>query len=463
MLKERTSLVNAIITVVDVIIALLSFNIALYLEFEMLPVFIKDSVILQLLIIIFWGILVNLFGLNTLYRSRPYSIVLFNCAGLAIVGTALLAVGIISFNLSYIGLRPLVFFAVTDLIITFASKFFIFKFFKTIRKKGYNFLNALVIGDSTAASILRLISTHPEWGYKITAVIGDKHLENEFGPKFPFLSSDTDVEQLLKDKTIDEVIHCKKFMNQEEIEKLIEICSEMGIVYRMCSSFFNMLTNKTRLHYFGTTPLLTISNTPSNYFGLFIKSIFDFLFSFMVLLILSPLLLLISLIIKLDSQGPVFFRQTRVGLRGRRFTVLKFRTMVKDAEKQIEHLKDRNEMDGPVFKIAKDPRITRVGRFLRKSSMDELPQFFNVLRGDMSIVGPRPPLPKEVKQYERWQHRRLSMKPGLTCIWQVSGRNSIPFEEWMKMDMEYIDNWSLKLDFIILIKTVRTVLRFDGE
>jgi exopolysaccharide biosynthesis polyprenyl glycosylphosphotransferase len=338
-----------------------------------------------------------------------------------------------------------------------------FKFFKSVRKKGYNFLNALVIGDSTAASILRLILTHPEWGYKITAVIGDKYLKNEFASKFPFLSADTNVEQLLKDKTIDEVIHCKKTMNQNEIEDLIEICSEMGIVYRMYSPFFNMLTNKTRLHYFGTTPLLTISNIPSNYLGLTIKSVFDFLFSLMVLIILSPFFLLIALIIKIDSKGPVFFHQTRVGLHGRKFVVYKFRTMVADAEKLKVHLQEQNEMDGPVFKIAKDPRITRVGHFLRKASIDELPQFFNVLRGDMSVVGPRPPIPFEVKQYERWQHRRLSMKPGLTCIWQVSGRNSIPFEEWMKMDMEYIDNWSLNLDILILIKTVRTVLRFDGE
>jgi exopolysaccharide biosynthesis polyprenyl glycosylphosphotransferase len=463
MLKEKTTLVNAFITVGDVIIAIISFNIALYIEFDVFPVFTKDSVILQLLIIIFWGVLVNWFGLNTLYRSRPYSIVLFNCAGLSLVGTTLMAVGIMSFNLFYLGLRPLLFFAGIDFLLTFGFKIFLFKFSKTVRKKGYNYLNVLLIGDSTAASLLRLILTHPEWGYKITAVIGEEYLEKEFGSKFPFLAADTDVEQLLKDKTIDEVIHCKKVMHQKEIEELVEICSEMGVVYRMYSSFFNMLTNKTRLHYFGTTPLLTISNIPSNYLGLSIKSIFDFLFSLIVLIILLPFFLLIAIIIKLDSKGPVFFSQTRVGIHGRRFVVYKFRTMVANAEKMKQDLQEKNEMDGPVFKIARDPRITMVGRFLRKSSIDELPQFFNVLRGDMSVVGPRPPIPAEVKQYERWQHRRLSMKPGLTCIWQVSGRNSIPFEEWMKMDMEYIDNWSIKLDLLILIKTVRTVLRFDGE
>jgi lipopolysaccharide/colanic/teichoic acid biosynthesis glycosyltransferase len=178
---------------------------------------------------------------------------------------------------------------------------------------------------------------------------------------------------------------------------------------------------------------------------------------------LSPVYFLLALAIKIDSKGPVFFKQKRVGLRGRKFIVYKFRTMVTNAEELKEKLMQQNEMDGPVFKMTNDPRITRVGRFLRKTSLDELPQFFNVLIGDMSVIGPRPPLPDEVRQYERWQLRRLSMKPGITCIWQVSGRNNIPFDEWMKMDLEYIDNWSLKLDFIIFLKTIRTMIRGDGK
>lgn len=463
MLKEKTGVVNTIISIVDVFIAIISFNIALFVEFKQFPVITKDSIILQLLIIIFWGILVSGFGLNTLYRSRPYSIVFLNCLWVAAIGATLMATAILAFNLFYLGLRPLLFFTAINLVLTFAFKLCVYIFFKRARKKGYNYLNLLVIGDSTAASILRLISMRPEWGYKITAVIGDDYLENEFGSQFLFLSADTDVEQLLKDKTIDEIILCKKVMNQKEIEDTVQICSEMGIIFRMYSSFFNMLTTKTRMHYFGTTPLLTLSNTPSNHLTLFLKNVFDFIFSFFVLLVFSPLFLLIAILVKLDSKGPVLFKQRRVGLRGRRFYVYKFRTMVANAEKLKEELENQNEMDGPVFKIAKDPRITRVGHFLRKSSLDEMPQFFNVLKGDMSVVGPRPPIPSEVKHYERWQHRRLSMKPGLTCIWQVSGRNNVPFEEWMKMDMEYIDNWSLKLDAVLLVKTIRTVLKYDGR
>ena len=173
-------------------------------------------------------------------------------------------------------------------------------------------------------------------------------------------------------------------------------------------------------------------------------------------------MLIIAFLIKLDG-GPVFFLQKRTGLNGRHFSCFKFRTMVVNAESLQKSLLSQNEQEGPVFKIKNDPRVTKIGRFLRKTSLDELPQFFNVLKGEMSIVGPRPPIPSEVKQYQRWQNRRLSMKPGITCIWQVSGRNNIPFEQWMKMDMQYIDTWSLKLDMIILLKTVKVVFAGDGQ
>ncbi|MEW6606002.1 MAG: sugar transferase [bacterium] len=199
--------------------------------------------------------------------------------------------------------------------------------------------------------------------------------------------------------------------------------------------------------------------------ALFVKSVFDRVGALLALLVLGPVLMLpIILIIKLTSRKgeSVLFRQTRVGLNGRQFCFYKFRTMVINAEKKKNSLKHLNEMDGPVFKIRNDPRITKFGRFLRKYSLDELPQFFNVLKGEMSIVGPRPPLPEEVEKYDSYQYRRLSMKPGLTCIWQVSGRNKISFKEWMRMDLEYIDNYSLWLDFKILIRTIWAVMAGQG-
>jgi exopolysaccharide biosynthesis polyprenyl glycosylphosphotransferase len=192
------------------------------------------------------------------------------------------------------------------------------------------------------------------------------------------------------------------------------------------------------------------------------KRLFDIAASSLALFLLSPLLLAVAAIIRFTSRGPVLFRQMRVGRHGKPFHMLKFRSMVVNAEELKAKLMAQNEQDGPVFKMRRDPRITRVGRFIRKFSIDELPQLLNVLRGEMSIVGPRPPVPSEVARYEAWQRRRLSVRPGLTCVWQVSGRNEISFEEWMYLDMQYIDHWSLAQDFQLILKTVPIVLSGRG-
>lgn len=209
-------------------------------------------------------------------------------------------------------------------------------------------------------------------------------------------------------------------------------------------------------------PVLAPTRTSYDELALGMKRGFDILVSTIVILLLSPLLLAIAAAIKLDWSGPVLFRQRRVGLNGREFVMLKFRSMHVDAEKRLAALLGLNEMSGPVFKMRNDPRTTRVGRFLRRTSLDELPQFWNVLNGDMSIVGPRPPLPTEVQKYQRWQLRRLSVKPGITCTWQIAGRNEIGFEQWMKLDLQYIDEWSLWRDFQICLKTIPAVLGARG-
>lgn len=194
-----------------------------------------------------------------------------------------------------------------------------------------------------------------------------------------------------------------------------------------------------------------------------VKDMFDLVFSSFVVIVLFPLFAIIALLIKVNDGGPVFFKQERIGLNGRRFICYKFRSMVVDAEALLDSLQDKNESDGPTFKIEKDPRITKIGRILRKTSLDELPQFLNVIKGEMSVVGPRPPLLKEVKLYERCQLRRLSMKPGITCIWQVKGRNKVSFEEWMQMDLEYIDKWSLWEDTKLILGTVGVIFKMSGR
>jgi lipopolysaccharide/colanic/teichoic acid biosynthesis glycosyltransferase len=189
----------------------------------------------------------------------------------------------------------------------------------------------------------------------------------------------------------------------------------------------------------------------------------DVSISSILLAVALPAMLLIAALLKLaGGGGRVLFTQTRCGLNGRRFTLYKFRTMVEDAENQRHQIAHLNEMSGPVFKVRRDPRVTPVGRWLRQFSLDELPQLWNVLRGDMSLVGPRPPVPQEVSQYQRWQRRRLSMRPGLTCLWQVQGRNELDFDRWVELDLEYIDSWSPLLDIKILLKTIPVVLSGKG-
>ena len=335
--------------------------------------------------------------------------------------------------------------------------------FKNVRKKGYNTRTVLIVGDRSSVQLIKLFLSHKEWGYQISAVIADG-VKEYFHDKLKFLPEDVNIDKLLVETTIDELIFCYEQPDMSKIQNLLLSCNEVGVVFRMYSPVFNMLSNRTHLHYFGTTPLLTISNTPLDYLSLKIKGVIDFVSSLFAIVVLSPIYVIIALIIASTSKGQVFFKQVRVGLRGRQFWLYKFRTMVTNAEDLMDDLKMYNEMDGPTFKMTRDPRITKVGHFLRKTGLDELPQFFNVLLGNMSLVGPRPPVPKEVKAYERWQLRRLSMKPGITCIWQISeSRNSISFDDWMRMDMEYIDNWSLKLDFVILLKTIRSVIRADGK
>jgi len=209
-------------------------------------------------------------------------------------------------------------------------------------------------------------------------------------------------------------------------------------------------------------PFLTFTTTPSNETQLAFKRLLDIGVSLSLLGIAAPVITLVALMIKITSPGSVFFKQKRLGLNGRKFTLYKFRTMIEDAHErrgEVEHL---NEMTGPVFKSKSDPRVTPVGRILRRFSLDELPQLWNVLKGDMSLVGPRPPIPEEVESYHRWHRRRLSMKPGLTCLWQISGRNNIDFDHWMQLDLQYIDNWSPSLDFKILLRTIPAVLSGRG-
>ena len=268
----------------------------------------------------------------------------------------------------------------------------------------------------------------------------------------------TDLPRILQRRIIDDVFFIVPRVWLDRMQTSIAACETLGVTTHVAADLFNLNIAKARHAEMEGFPFLTFETTMAREWQLLFKRIVDIAVSFFGLIVLLPIFLLVALLIKLTSPGPIFFKQRRMGINGRIFTLFKFRSMYQDAQRKLSEVKHLNEMEGPVFKIKDDPRITRLGRFLRRTSIDELPQLFNVLVGQMSLVGPRPPLPSEVKQYEVWQRRRLSMRPGITCLWQVSGRSEIDFDKWMELDLEYIDNWSLRLDFILLVRTIVVVL-----
>lgn len=277
------------------------------------------------------------------------------------------------------------------------------------------------------------------------------------------LGTSDDLDRILRERVFGEVyIAGNSLRHGSAMQTSIRVCERFGIPFALPASHFRFDRARpadARAISDGYVHYLSVEHKP---YQMAVKRVLDILVSSCVLVLLSPLLLVVAALIALTSPGPILFRQERVGRYGRTFRMLKFRSMVVNAEALRSSLMTRNEQAGPVFKIKKDPRVTRVGSILRKYSIDELPQLVNVLRGDMALVGPRPPLPREVEKYEAWQRRRLSVRPGLTCVWQVSGRNNISFEEWMYLDMRYIDHWSIAEDIKLILKTVPVVIAGRG-
>ncbi|HXH09745.1 MAG TPA: sugar transferase [Alphaproteobacteria bacterium] len=272
------------------------------------------------------------------------------------------------------------------------------------------------------------------------------------------------LEAIIAQEPVDEVlITLPREQYSHVVETIVRLCEEQGIIVRLRTEMFTLKIARWHVDEVDGMPMVTIRSGPTDGWPLMAKRLFDVCGSAICLLGLAPLFAILALLIKLDSPGPVFFRQERVGFHKRRFRVFKFRTMLEGAERQQPMLEGLNEADGPVFKIKHDPRITRTGKFLRRFSLDELPQLINVLKGEMSLVGPRPLPVRDVERIDvRWHKRRFSVKPGVTCLWQVNGRSDVDFARWVTMDLEYIDNWTLGLDLKILIRTIPAVFKGSG-
>jgi len=476
MLKEKERLIRRATMVLDALVVTMSFFITYFLrehfhDFYKLnlipsqkvlgaPVGLDQYLVVLFLWVPIWVAMLGFSGMYRSFRTRSFLEMSWDIVKAAFF--SVVAFGGLAFILK-IQFVSRVFFVMFIVIATgllLLEKWTLVSISHHTRKIGYNFRQLLVVGTGPRAGrFIRMIQSHPEWGLRIIGLIDDDitRLEKEFfGIKV--IGVLADIPRILREEVIDEVIFIVPRMWLERIQESIADCEIQGVRTSVAADLFDLRIARARQTDLNGFPLMSFETTFGQEWQLFIKRIIDLTVSFFSLILLSPVLLIFAFLIKLSSPGAVFFRQKRIGLNGRTFTLYKFRTMYSDAEDKIAELEHLNEMDGPVFKIKNDPRITPLGRVLRKFSIDEFPQLFNVFTGQMSLVGPRPPIPGEVGEYHHWQKRRLSMRPGLSCLWQVSGRNKVSFAKWMELDLQYIDEWSLWLDFTILMKTIPVVL-----
>ena len=354
--------------------------------------------------------------------------------------------------------RFLLIFAAAAFVLMFALRLVKRKMLREIRMHGRNLRSVIVIGaGKRGQKIVQLMKENPEIGYDFKGYIDDIKAPNVLGDL-------SEVPQVLARNVIDEIIICLPIKTfYDRMQSITQAAEEQGITVRIYSDLFDLKLSRAVTGELGETPILSIYASRISEWQSFIKNSVDLVGGFLLLLAFTPLMAVIALLIKLTSPGPVFFIQERVGLNKRRFKMFKFRTMVVDAPELQKDLEALNEAGGPVFKIRNDPRVTPVGKWLRKTSLDELPQLLNILMGDLSLVGPRPLPERDFQRFDKsWFNRRFSVKPGITCIWQISGRSETSFDDWILQDLEYIDKWSLRLDLKILFKTVPTVLRGTG-
>ena len=334
--------------------------------------------------------------------------------------------------------------------------------FGSVRRRGHNRRNVLVLGTGQLGRELAAkLENHAELGLNVIGFLGDETAD--LPARWPYLGTIDGLLNVIHDQVVDEVAICLFTEDWKLIESIATTCEAEGKLVRLPVPMPRLSVATAHVEDLEGTPVLSLLSGPNAAVALALKRLIDVCVATAGMILLAPLLGAISLTIAIKEGRPIFFFQERVGLNGRRFRLVKFRSMVANADGMLDTLQSQNEIDGPAFKMSADPRITKVGQFLRRSSLDELPQLWNVLVGEMSLVGPRPPLPREVAGYDIWHRRRLSMKPGITGLWQVEGRNLAEFDRWVQKDLEYIDHWSPWLDIQILLRTIPAVIRADGR
>lgn len=467
-----------ILRFIDIVLAILSFSVAYQLKSQYLGTLsgLADGpnyFLIILLFLFFYNFLLSYFHISEPVVIGSRFRELIKITVLVVMSNTLLILALYTIHLAEVSRLLVGLHGCVLIVLLAARRGLISRYITSSKMHGANDVHILVIGSKDRAQdTIKAILSSEDKNYN---VIGCLEVEPAFTGKIVaegvrVIGDMRDFRTTLLNNVIDEVIFAVPLKQVDNINDQISFAEKLGVNVRIMPDWqlqqimFHPETATIAFENFIGIPTLALSSTPKKDLELLVKSFIDYLGAVFGLVMLSPLLLIIAASIKITSPGPVFFSQVRSGLNGRKFHLYKFRTMVADAEELRGGLEAQNEMDGPVFKMKNDPRITPIGNFLRKTSLDELPQLFNILKGNMSLVGPRPPIPGEVEEYLPYQRRRLSMKPGLTCIWQVSGkRNDISFENWMKMDLRYIDNWCLLLDFKLLLRTLSVVLLGAGR
>jgi exopolysaccharide biosynthesis polyprenyl glycosylphosphotransferase len=417
------------------------------------------------LVAVSWTITLYLLGMYESFRLKKMFQILFTIIQSAFFSFIIFSMVVYVFRIQNVSRSFMMVFFALGLGILTAEKLVLFFACKHLRSKGFNFRNILIVGTGfRAQNFIKELNTNRDVGLKVVGIVDeDPGRTGEMVEGYQILGGLEKIPELLRDRVIDYVIFIVPRNSLAKIEPSLIQCELVGVTSCVSVDLFNLRYTTVKETNFMGVPMITFQMTPYSMAAIVSKRLCDLVLSGIGLVLISPIYFGVALAIKLSSKGTVHFRQERVGLNGRTFNLYKFRTMHQDAEAQLKSLLAHNEMSGPAFKMENDPRIRPVGKFLRKYSLDELPQLWNVFCGDMSLVGPRPPLVTEVKQYDDWHKRRLSMRPGITCLWQVSGRNKITsFDEWARLDLKYIDEWSLSLDFKILMRTVPAVLSASG-
>ncbi len=468
---ELDVLLDAILIAFSFILAIVAREAYLHGSVEIVRLFLLFKEYAWILLMSYPFIMVSFFasGMYGPLRFKQFYHVTLAVIRSFLIAVIALAFILFAFKIYYTSRLLLIAFGIIGSVTIILKKFLEISSLHVLRQKGLNVKYIVLFAASNNfKDIIQKINDNPEYGLEVVGLVtaennGINNIKKEgLGPTVPVYDGINGLEKVLTERVVDYVLFIDYKNIESYVEKGLGICEQHGAEAWLKADFFHMNIAKQEVDDLFGTPVIIFRSSPKFSGAVIIKRFLDIVISLGFFLLALPVFALIAIAIKMESPGPVIFSQKRGGLNGRIFTLYKFRSMTSDAEQRKQELERFNEMSGPVFKLTNDPRVTNVGKFLRRFSLDELPQLINIIKGDMSLVGPRPLIDYEVVKLMGFQRRRLRMRPGLTCLWQIRGRSNVDFTKWIEYDLEYVDNWNLAMDFYILFKTLFVVFAGKG-